>query len=117
MEYAFTLPHGYWDAQGQLQRHGIMRLASAVDEIEPANDPRAQQNALYLPILILARVITQLGTLPMVTPEIVMSLYAIDMSFLEEMYRQINSPDQVVYQAMCPHCRNGIQTMQAAVPI
>ena len=61
-EYSFTLPKGYIDGEGNLHRHGSMRLATARDEIEPlreadinsADDP-------YLTILVLARVITELG--------------------------------------------------------
>ena len=40
-----------------------MRLANAADEILPLKDPRVQQNPGYLTIILLARVITKLGSL------------------------------------------------------
>lgn len=66
-EFAFTLPIGYVDSAGTVHRDGVMRLATAADEIAPLRDPRVQQNEAYLVIVLLARVITQLGTLPSIT--------------------------------------------------
>src|SRR5581483_10014741 len=63
-EIEFTLPKGYLDATGILHRRGVMRLATAADEILPLRDPRVQQNQAYLAIIVLARVITKLGDLP-----------------------------------------------------
>ncbi len=63
-EFAFTLPKGYVDHEGNLHREGIMRLASAADEIAPLQDPRVQRNSAYMSIILLARVITRLGNLP-----------------------------------------------------
>jgi len=39
-EYEFTLPKGYVDEDGSLHKEGIMRLATAADEILPLRDPR-----------------------------------------------------------------------------
>ncbi len=64
----FTLPKGYLDSTGILHRRGVMRLATAADEILPLRDPRVQQNEAYLAIIVLARVITRLGDLASVTP-------------------------------------------------
>ena len=41
-EFAFTLPRGYLAADGTVHRRGVMRLATARDEIEPLRDPRVQ---------------------------------------------------------------------------
>ena len=54
-----TLPKGYVDETGVLHRRGVMRLATAADEILPLRDPRVQQNQAYLTVIVLARVITQ----------------------------------------------------------
>ena len=43
-EFPFTLPRGYVDAEGTLHREGVMRLATAFDEIAPMKDPRVQAN-------------------------------------------------------------------------
>ena len=58
-EFPFTLPRGYVDGAGTLQREGVMRLATAYDEIAPLKDPRVQSNQGYLVIILLARVITK----------------------------------------------------------
>ena len=74
-EYEFELPHGYADDSGTLHRRGTMRLACAADEILPMSDVRVQQNPAYLTIIILARVITKLGTIPQVDTKIVEKLF------------------------------------------
>jgi hypothetical protein len=58
-EYEFKLPIGYQDEEGNLWREGIMRLATAADEILPLKDPRVQANQAYLIIILLSRVITR----------------------------------------------------------
>ncbi len=37
-EYPFALPKGFVDQHGSLHRDGVMRLATARDEIEPLRD-------------------------------------------------------------------------------
>ena len=69
-EFTFTLPRGYIDDTGMIHREGTMRLANAADEILPLKDPRVQQNPGYLTIILLARVITKLGSLPAVDTRI-----------------------------------------------
>ena len=64
-QFDVTLPKGYVDGEGRLHRAGTMRLATARDEIQPLRDPRITgPDDPYLTILVLARVITELGTLP-----------------------------------------------------
>lgn len=90
MEFEFTLPKGYVDSSGDLHRDGIMRLATAADEIIPLRDPRALKDSSYLPILTLSRVITRLGDISMVTPEIIGDLCQQDSDFLRKLYEKIN---------------------------
>ena len=59
-----TCRKGYVDETGVLHRRGVMRLATAADEILPLRDPRVQQNQAYLAVIVLARVITRLGHVP-----------------------------------------------------
>jgi hypothetical protein len=90
-EYAFTLPKGYVDDSGRLHRHGTMRLATARDELEPLRDPRITgPDDPYLTILVLARVLIELGSLPHVTPRDVEGLFAADLAFLQDLYGIIN---------------------------
>ena len=44
-EFAFTLPRGHADADGNLHREGVMRLATALDEVAPLKDPRSCPNS------------------------------------------------------------------------
>ena len=89
-EFEFTLPKGYFDGDGNLHRQGTMRLAKAMDEIVPLRDPRVKANPAYATVLILARVVTQLGALDSITPRVIENLYAIDLNYLYDLYRQIN---------------------------
>jgi hypothetical protein len=89
-EFEFILPKGYLDGDGNLHRHGLMRLAMAMDEVTPLRDPRVKANPAYATILILARVITQLGALEEVTPTVIEGLFACDLNYLYRFYRQIN---------------------------
>jgi hypothetical protein len=103
-EFEFTLPRGYVDSSGTVHKSGIMRLATAMDEIAPLRDPRVQQNEAYLVIILLARVITSLGTLDQVTPNIVESLFTADLAFLQRLYRQINEQGSSRVLVQCPEC-------------
>lgn len=90
-EFSFTLPKGYVDRNGALHRHGTMRLATARDEIEPLRDPRVNgAEDPFLTIVVLARVITELGTLSEITPATVEGLFAADLAFLQDVYGIIN---------------------------
>ena len=93
-EFEFTLPKGYLDGEGNLHREGVMRLAKANDEIEPLQDPRVQANPAYATVLILARVISRLGVLEDITPDIIENLYAADLNYLYDLYRQVNENHQ-----------------------
>jgi hypothetical protein len=94
-EIDFELPKGYVDDEGTLHRRGVMRLATAADEILPLRDPRVQQNEAYLAVIVLARVIVRLGNLPEVHTGIIEGLYASDLAYLQRLYEQLNSDDDV----------------------
>jgi hypothetical protein len=94
-EFDFTLPKGYVDNDGTLHRHGTMRLATARDEIEPLRDRTIDgPDDPYLTILVLARVITSLGSVPEVGIDEVEGLFAADLAFLQDLYGIINFGDQ-----------------------
>lgn len=108
-EYEFTLPMGYVDEEGTLHRHGKMRLATAADEILPLKDPRVQNNPAYLIVILLSRVIMQLGTYPSMNPSVVEGLFAADLAFLQDFYNQINLNGNRVVSVHCPHCKKGFE--------
>jgi hypothetical protein len=92
-QFPFTLPKGYVDGDGCLHRTGVMRLATARDEIEPLRDLRVQENDAYLTVVMLSRVITELGVISPVTPNVVEGLFAVDLAYLQEFYGIINFGD------------------------
>lgn len=92
-EVEFELPKGYVDEDGTLHRRGVMRLATAADEILPLRDPRVRQNEAYLAIIVLARVITRLGTLADIHPGTIEGMFASDLAYLQRLYEQLNSED------------------------
>jgi hypothetical protein len=102
--FDFSLPRGYVDAAGQVHRDGTMRLALAIDEIQSMQDPRVQANEAYLPVLLMQRVITRLGSLPVITPQVIEGLFAADLAYLEDLYLRLNSPGEVLVGATCPAC-------------
>ena len=93
-EVEFTLPRGYLDADSILHRQGVMRLATAADEILPLRDPRVQQNPAYLAVIVLARVITKLGGLTDIDTRTIEGLYATDLDYLQRLYERINSAEE-----------------------
>ncbi|MEG0780356.1 MAG: phage tail assembly protein [Oscillospiraceae bacterium] len=108
-EFHFTLPRGYVDDTGMLHREGIMRLANAADEILPLRDPRVQQNPAYLTIILLARVIVRLGSLPAVDTKIVEKLFTMDLAYLQDLYQKVNSMETPVYRGICPKCGEEVE--------
>lgn len=103
-EYEFTLPDGYVDREGVLHRQGVMRLATAADEILPMRDPRVIQNPSYLTVAVLSRVVTRLGSLAGVDTGVIEGLFARDLAFLNEMYQRLNGPEDRSIEAVCPEC-------------
>ena len=90
-ETEFELPKGYLDDTGTLHRRGTMRLATAADEILPLRDPRVQQNEAYLTVIVLARVITRLGSLQDISTGVIEGLYASDLAHLQRLYERFNA--------------------------
>lgn len=93
-EFPFELPKGYLDSSGVLHRRGIMRLATAADEILPLRDPRVQQNEAYLAIIVLSRVITRLGDVAHVDTQVIEGLFASDLGFLQRLYERLNGAEE-----------------------
>jgi hypothetical protein len=103
-EFPFQLPRGYVDESGTVHRDGVMRLSTARDELVPLRDVRVQENPAFLSVVLLGRVITRLGTLPMVHDGIVENMFASDLAFLQDFYRQINAEGHTRAAVRCPHC-------------
>ena len=107
-EFPFTLPKGFVDPQsGTVHRTGVMRLATARDEILPLQDYRVQANRAYLVIVLLSRVITKLGDLERVRVETIENLFSTDLAYLQEFYRKINEEGGTPkHHVTCPKCQH-----------
>ncbi|MFI6374531.1 hypothetical protein [Streptomyces sp. NPDC050546] len=103
-EFPFQLPRGYVDESGTVHRDGVMRLSTARDELVPLRDVRVQENPAFLSVVLLGRVITRLGTLPTVHDGTVENMFASDLAFLQDFYRQINAEGHTRAAVECPHC-------------
>ena len=103
-EFAFVLPRGYVDATGTVHRDGTMRLATARDELIPLRDDRVRENAAYLTVVLLARVITRIGTVTDIHAGVVEDLFAADLAFLQDLYRRINTEGHTRAAVTCPSC-------------
>jgi len=103
-EHPFTLPRGYVDPAGTVHRDGVMRLATARDEIEPLRAAAVKENPSYLSVLLLSRVVTRIGAVSPVTPEVVEELFAADFDHLQRLYERLNESD-MVGSITCPGCR------------
>jgi hypothetical protein len=112
-EFEFTLPCGFLDEDGTLHREGVMRRATAADEILPLKDPRVQKNDAYLIVILLSRVMTRLGSLPAINPKVVEGLFATDLAFLQALYNRINTLEDRV--GTCPHCGKALTSADAGV--
>lgn len=115
-EFTFTLPVGYRDTDGNLHREGVMRLATAFDEIAPLKDPRVQSNPAYLLIILLARVVTRLGSLEYINPKIIEELFASDLAYLQDFYRRINENGHSRVRTQCPHCEQEFELELSDAP-
>ncbi|MEO8703109.1 MAG: phage tail assembly protein [Kofleriaceae bacterium] len=104
-EFPFRLPRGYVDESGTVHKDGVMRLATARDEILPLQDYRVQSNRAYLVIVLLSRVITKLGEHAHITVDMIENLFSTDLAYLQEFYRKINEEGGAPkHHLTCPKC-------------
>ncbi len=104
-EFPFVLPRGYVDANGAVYKTGVMRLATAKDEIAPLQDYRVQSNRAYLVIILLSRVIVKLGELKEIDTDVIENLFSADLAYLQEFYRKINEEGSAKVHTACPSCK------------
>ena len=93
-EFCFVLPRGYVDGAGTVHRDGTMRL----------RDDRVRENSAYLTVVLLARVITRIGTITDIHTGIVENLFAADLAFLQDLYRRVNVEGHTRAAVTCPSC-------------
>ena len=103
-EFSFLLPRGYVDSAGTVHRDGVMRLATARDELIPLRDDRVRENPAYLTVVLLGRVVTRIGTITDVHGGIIENLFAADLAFLQDLYRRVNQEGHTRAGVTCPDC-------------
>jgi len=103
-ETEFQLPRGYLTEDGTLHSKGVMRLATARDEILAQEDPRVMRNEAYMIVILLARVITKLGTVEVINTNVIENLYAIDYAYLQDVYTRLNRDGMNAINVTCPEC-------------
>lgn len=112
-ETEFVLPRGYVDDEGTLHREGVMRLATAMDEILPLREAAVEKNPAYLTVVVLSRVVTKLGTLPVVTRATVEKLFAMDVAYLQDLYNELNHGDAGIDDVSCPRCSHEFEVTRS----
>ena len=113
-EFPFSLPRGYVDDAGTVHRTGSMRLATARDELVPLRDDRVRENSAFLTVVLLARVITRIGTITDIHSGVIEDLFASDLAFLQDMYRRINTEGSTRAMVHCPSCEHDFAVDVAA---
>ena len=108
-EYAFTLPRGYVGRDGTVHRDGVMRLATARDEIEPLREASVRQNEAYLSVLLLSRVVTRIGEVTEITADVIEDLFAADFDHLQRLYERLNTDGESVGSITCPACSHAFE--------
>jgi hypothetical protein len=105
-EFPFELPRGYVDGSGNVHRSGVMRLATGRDELVPLRDDRVRENPAYLSVVLLARVVTRLGTIDDIHAGIIENMFATDVAFLQDLYRRVNQEGHTRAGVTCPSCQH-----------
>jgi len=109
-EFTFTLPKGYVDEDGSVQKQGVMRLATAADEILPLRDHRVKANPAYLSCIVLSRTIKNIGNVDSISTQVIENLFAADLAYLQVFYKQINGSGSSTITATCPKCETKFET-------
>ena len=105
IEFEFLLPKGLIDENREVHRRGLMRLATAKDEIAVARDLRVRENPAYGILLRLSRTIVRLGKVSDIGPEMLENLFTLDLAYLQEFYNRVNQQGNPHILTQCPQCR------------
>lgn len=67
-------------------------------------DHRVRTNPGYLAVILLARVVTRLGDLEQIYPQVIEDLPVADFAYLQSLYRRINQEGHNLLKVTCPEC-------------
>lgn len=105
-EFPFVLPRGYVDSAGTVHQDGMMRLATARDELVSQRDDRVRENPAYMTVVLIARVVTRIGGIDDVHAGVIENMFASDLAFLQDMYRRVNQEGHTRAGVVCPSCNS-----------
>lgn len=105
-EFSFVLPRGYVDSAGEVHRRGVMRLATARDELVSQRDDRVRENPNYLAVVLISRVVMSIGEIEDIHGGVIENLFASDLAFLQDLYRRVNQDGHTHARVTCPGCSN-----------
>jgi hypothetical protein len=54
-------------------------------------------------------VVSRLGSLSAVNPQVIEGLYAADLAYLQEFYNRINRNGKASVETICPRCAHGFE--------
>ena len=72
----------------------------------PLRDDRVRENPAYLSVVLLARVVTRLGTIDDIHAGIIENMFASDVAFLQDLYRRVNQEGHTRAGVTCPACEH-----------
>ena len=104
-EFTYTLPKGYVDKEGTLQREVVLREITGADQ-EAMLTPQLRQNPAKMLTALLARIIVRLGTLDKsrVDTRVAADLTKRDRDFLIMKLKEIDSGPELEIDVECPDC-------------
>ncbi|MDC7220338.1 MAG: hypothetical protein PQJ59_10375 [Spirochaetales bacterium] len=112
-EVHFTLPLGLTDEKGVLHRKGTMRPVTAEDELMLMEANGVKFNDRQRDLELLARLITELGSLKKVDSETLEELFEADFIYLQMLFNSLNEEGTVSYA--CPRCGTKNQLNMASL--
>ncbi len=105
-EIEFVLPIGFEDGEGIIHRAGKMKMATALDEIDVHNDERVLSSPRYHDVLLLSKIIVNIGEINNISVDEVLSLYEVDFRYLQTLYKEVNGHLEHELQVRCPKCNH-----------
>lgn len=111
----FVLPVGLPASDGVAHRDGVMRLATARDELQPLASAEVRRNEAYLTVLLLARTVVSIGPVTAITPDLIEGMYAADFDHLQRLYERLNTDQDPWGSVTCPGCQQEFDVDLSAV--
>lgn len=102
-EREFTLPVGL-EAKGTINRKGVIRPSTAMDEIETQEEAGIRFNNRLRDIALLKRLVVKIGEISPVTEEDILNLYEADFIYLQILCEEIEKTNQSRHITVCPRC-------------